>query len=199
MKSYALAYHSCNPSDPSCIGGVSFLSYDHGLGANNVIEYEVVLASGKIVTANSKKNSDLFWALKLGSTNYGIVTSFTINVFPVGAFWSGSRIFNYSDADALIANYPAYVDATNHNDTAAFTQFAFITVGGEKVLDVLMAFRSEEPEPPLYRVLAGDVVAAQDNMEMTDVTGALENIRDTSKVRTIPLTLSLTNTDDACK
>lgn len=178
---------------------MSFLSFEHGLGADNVIEYEVVLASGDIVTVNSKDNSDLFWALRLGSTNYGIVTSFTINVFPIGSFWAGYQIFNYTDVDALIANYPSYVDAANHNDTAAFTQFALVTIGGEKVVQALMAFRSEEPEPPLYHVLAGDAVPAQDNMGMTDVTGALENIRDTTKVRTIPLTLSLKNTDDACK
>lgn len=151
------------------------------------------------MTANSKENSNLFWALRLGSTNYGVVTSFTINVFPVGGFWSGNRVYNYSDADALLANYPSYVDASNHNDTAAFTQFVFTVAGGEKVCEALLAYRSEEEEPPLYQVLAGDVEPVQDNMELTDVIGALNNIRDTSKVRSAPMTISVTNTDDACK
>ena len=180
-------------------GGISFLSYNHGLGSDNIIEYEIVLASGEIVIANSNKNSDLFWALRLGSTNYGIVTSFTIKAFPIGPFWSGSRAYNYTDADILLANYPAYVDATNHNDTAAFTQFVFSVVDGEKMVGLSLGFRSEEPEPLLYEVLAGDAQIVEDNMEMTDVIGALENIRDTSKVRSMPMTLSLTNTDDACK
>ena len=51
-------------------GGISFLSLEFGFGSDNVINYEIVLADGSIVNANESERSDLYWALKGGSTNY---------------------------------------------------------------------------------------------------------------------------------
>ncbi|KAG5220858.1 FAD-binding domain-containing protein [Salix suchowensis] len=53
-----------------------------GLGSDNVLDYEVVLADGSIVHANESERSDLYWALKSGSTNYGIVTRFLMPAIP---------------------------------------------------------------------------------------------------------------------
>lgn len=66
------------------IGGLSYLSTQHGWAMNTVIEYEVVLASGEVVTASKTKNSDLYKALKGGGNNFGIVTTYRMKVFPTG-------------------------------------------------------------------------------------------------------------------
>ena len=52
-------------------GGLSFLSAQYGLAADNVVNYEVVLASGSIVNANATSYTDLFWALKGGGNQFG--------------------------------------------------------------------------------------------------------------------------------
>ncbi|KAK4226014.1 FAD-binding protein [Podospora fimiseda] len=63
-------------------GGIGPLSSIHGLAADQVLEYTVITAKGDLVTANSKSNTDLFWALRGGGAGtFGVVTSMTVKVF----------------------------------------------------------------------------------------------------------------------
>ncbi|EKM58293.1 uncharacterized protein PHACADRAFT_90057, partial [Phanerochaete carnosa HHB-10118-sp] len=62
-------------------GGYSLKSNCHGLGIDNVVEFEIVTPDGRVRTANADKNSDLFQALRGGGNNFGIVTKFTLRTF----------------------------------------------------------------------------------------------------------------------
>lgn len=73
--------------------GLSFLSSQYGLPCDYVTNYEVVLANGTIVNANAQSNPDLFWALKGGGNQFGIVTKFTIKTIPLGLIWGGYRLY----------------------------------------------------------------------------------------------------------
>lgn len=87
-------------------GGISFFSNIYGWACDNVASYEVVTASGIIVNASPSSFPDLFWALRGGGNNFGVVTKFTINTIPLpgGQIWGGSRIHT---AD----QFPAVIDA----------------------------------------------------------------------------------------
>lgn len=64
-------------------GGHSALSPRYGLAADNILEMEVVTASGEILTANQDQNQDLFWALRGGGgSTFGVITSLTMKTFP---------------------------------------------------------------------------------------------------------------------
>lgn len=65
-------------------GGLSFLTAEHGWAANNLLEAELVLANGTIVTASSDNHPDLLKVLKAGGPNVGIVTAYTLRAHPVG-------------------------------------------------------------------------------------------------------------------
>ncbi|KAL8961404.1 MAG: hypothetical protein Q9193_002034 [Seirophora villosa] len=63
-------------------GGISFFSARFGFVCNNILSYEIVLADGTIATASESSNPDLWRALKGGSNNFGVVTSFVARTFP---------------------------------------------------------------------------------------------------------------------
>lgn len=70
-------------------GGVNFYGNQFGFSADQVTRYEVVLANGEIVEATKRKNADLFWALKGGSSNFGVVTRFDMKTIPSKKVWAG--------------------------------------------------------------------------------------------------------------
>ncbi|KAF2125375.1 FAD-binding domain-containing protein [Dothidotthia symphoricarpi CBS 119687] len=92
-------------------GGISFLTNEYGLVCDNVASFDVVTASGVIVTASSTQNSDLFWALRGGGNNFGIVTSFNINTHPLvnDLLWGGTRTFT---EDVFPEVVTAWIDLT---------------------------------------------------------------------------------------
>ncbi|KAH7014458.1 uncharacterized protein B0I36DRAFT_299373 [Microdochium trichocladiopsis] len=102
-------------------GGVNFHGNQHGWSADNVLEYEVVLASGEIATVSAVENPDLFWALKGGSSNFGIVTKFRLRTFKSGTdgkVLAGTYTVSAEHLDAFfvaIAHYAAYnTDPLSH-------------------------------------------------------------------------------------
>ncbi len=70
-------------------GGFGWLSIKYGLVCDNILECTVVLADGRIVKANSKENTDLFWALRGAGQNFGVVTEFVFQAYEQGNLWAG--------------------------------------------------------------------------------------------------------------
>lgn len=87
-------------------GGISYFGSRRGWASNQVSNYEIVLANSTIVNANAQENSDLFWALKSGANNFGIVTRFDVKTFPLTKIYGGQTIY---DAKYL----PEVMDAAN--------------------------------------------------------------------------------------
>ena len=90
-------------------GGINFFGSQFGWSVSRVANFEVVLANSSIVQANKDTNPDLFWALKGGSSNFGIVTRFDCRTFPVNSLYGGTTIYKseflneYLDAIASYA------------------------------------------------------------------------------------------------
>ncbi|KAH7198520.1 uncharacterized protein B0J16DRAFT_330511 [Fusarium flagelliforme] len=74
-------------------GGNAFFTARQGFGCDNVVSYQVVLASGEVVTANENTNNDLFRVLKGGSNNFGIVINFTMKAIKTDRVWGGMTLF----------------------------------------------------------------------------------------------------------
>lgn len=98
-------------------GGKSFLTPRRGFACDNVLEFEVVLADGSIVKANKDEHADLFRALKGGSNNFGIVTSFKMAMVESKKIWGGITIYSKEHIGAAIeATHDFTVNAATHPD-----------------------------------------------------------------------------------
>ena len=86
-------------------GGHGYLSRQYGLAVDNLIEADVVLADGSFVTASETENADLFWALRGGGGNFGVVTSFLFRTNPAGMIYGGPIIFDLADAATVMRWY----------------------------------------------------------------------------------------------
>ena len=83
-------------------GGHGYLSRKYGLTIDNLLEADVVLADGKLVTASATQHEDLFWALRGGGGNFGVVTSFLYRAHPVSTVYGGPIFFDLSDAPRVM-------------------------------------------------------------------------------------------------
>jgi len=78
-------------------GGVGWLMRKHGLACDNLISADVVTADGRLVRASADQNAELFWGLRGGGGNFGIVTSFEFQLHPVGPTIMGGAVFYPGD------------------------------------------------------------------------------------------------------
>jgi FAD/FMN-containing dehydrogenase len=86
-------------------GGTGYLTRKHGLTIDNLLEADVVLADGRLVTTNKDQNPDLFWALRGGGGNFGVVTSFLFQAHPVSTVYAGPIFWLAKDAKAVMRAY----------------------------------------------------------------------------------------------
>jgi len=110
---------------------------------DNVVSYDVVLGNGTQVAANSSSNPDLFWALKGGSNNFGIVTKFTIKTFPIPYISTTIQQFNESAVPDFIE---ATVDLVNND---------FSDVAAGAVISITYNATSKQVSPSLLGVQEG--------------------------------------------
>ncbi|KAK0618962.1 hypothetical protein B0T14DRAFT_565862 [Immersiella caudata] len=108
-------------------GGISYFSGQRGWACDNVRAYEVVLASGEMVTASPTSNSDLYWSLRGGAaTNLGIVTRFDLASFEQGLLWANSLVYNATLNSTLIPLFQNLTVTGLPSDPAAHTYFGFV-------------------------------------------------------------------------
>src|SRR6202162_5067090 len=86
-------------------GGSGYLTRKHGLTIDNLLEADVVLADGRIVTANKSENADLLWGLRGGGGNFGVVTSFLFEAHPAGTVYGGPIFWELKDAARIMQWY----------------------------------------------------------------------------------------------
>src|SRR6056297_2721469 len=87
-------------------GGMGYLRRKWGLSCDNLRSVEVVTADGRVVTASEDENEDLFWAVRGGGGNFGIVTSFEFRLYPLGPeIYGALTIYPFDDASSVLRKW----------------------------------------------------------------------------------------------
>ncbi|KAJ7701558.1 hypothetical protein B0H17DRAFT_1244389, partial [Mycena rosella] len=125
---WKMVYHALEPYHLGTIGGrtsdVGVAGFLLG-GDDNVVAYEVVRADGTIVVATPHSYSDLYWAIKYGSTNFGIVTRFDMSTFPLDKIWGGALFYDISYARPLLDSLVNFT-AKLADDPKGMSAFGFL-------------------------------------------------------------------------
>jgi FAD/FMN-containing dehydrogenase len=92
-------------------GGFGWLTRKYGMSVDNLVSADVITADGKRLRASAEENPDLFWAIRGGGGNFGVVTLFEFQLHPVGPeLLSGLFVFPFAQAKALLTKYRDFVD-----------------------------------------------------------------------------------------
>jgi hypothetical protein len=106
-------------------GGIGHLTRGCGLTIDNLLEVDMVLADGRFVTASKKKNADLFWAVRGGGGNFGVVTSFLFCLHAIRTDYAGPIMYEMSEAVEVMKWYRTFITKAPNQLTGFF---AFLTV-----------------------------------------------------------------------
>jgi FAD/FMN-containing dehydrogenase len=106
-------------------GGIGHLTRQFGLTVDSMLAVDMVLADGRFVTASTKENADLFWAVRGGGGNFGVVTSFLFKAHPVHTNYAGPMLWQMEDAPDVMKWYRRFIKKAP-KELNGF--FAFLTV-----------------------------------------------------------------------
>ncbi|CAO1601842.1 hypothetical protein XANCAGTX0491_005478 [Xanthoria calcicola] len=148
-------------------GGVSFFSGRHGWALDGVKCYQVVLANGQIRDINQKSDPDLYFALRGGGNNFGIVTRFDLETFPQGLMWGGSTVHPPTTNASIYRAFENFANNASQNpDAALITAYAYSQ--GSYIFANTYEYALPTPFPPAFN-------------EFTSIP----NITDTQRITTL--------------
>lgn len=93
-------------------GGFGWLTRKYGMTVDNLVSAQVVTADGKMLRASETENTDLFWAVRGGGGNFGIITQFEFQLYPVGPeILAGLIVFPFDEAKQVLEKYREFADS----------------------------------------------------------------------------------------
>ena len=150
-------------------GGIGWKVRKHGLALDNLAAAAVVTASGQVVRASAAENPELFWAIRGGGGNFGIVTAFDFAAHPTTEVFYGTIAFPAAEAATVLQGWADYL-RTAPEELTSVAEFANPFAGGpEAPVEILVAFDGDDPDlaaqaiDPIRRLgtVTGDDIALQ--------------------------------------
>jgi FAD/FMN-containing dehydrogenase len=119
-------------------GGIGWLQRMHGLACDNLLSADIVTADGRFLTASASENADLFWGLRGGGGNFGIVTAFEYRLHPVGQVVAGPAVHPFSAARDVCRFYREFSQSAPDE---LFVELGFATLpDGQRAVLVFVVY-----------------------------------------------------------
>jgi FAD/FMN-containing dehydrogenase len=125
-------------------GGLGWLMRQHGLACDNVLAVEIVTADGQVRRASATENPDLFWAVRGGGGNFGVVTSFEFRLHPMRTLYAGMLVFPGPQAPQVLRRYREVAE----NAPDELTVFAALMTSpdGQPITAIFPAYNGPKPK-----------------------------------------------------
>ena len=127
-------------------GGIGWKVRKYGLALDNVVAAEVVTASGEVVHASAQQNPELFWAIRGGGGNFGIVTAFDFVAHPTTDIFHGRIAFPASAAVTVLQGWADHLRTAPEALTSIATLANPFAGGPEAPVEIYVAFDGDDPE-----------------------------------------------------
>lgn len=124
-------------------GGVGWLMGKCGLVCDNTLSYTLVAPTGHVITANKEEHPDLFWALKGGGGNFGVVTSISYHLYPITHVLSGMLLYPLSSGREVLRHYRDFVMAGLPDELIMYAS-SVTTPEGLKAIAIIPAYCGED-------------------------------------------------------
>ena len=125
-------------------GGIGWLMGRCGLVCDNTFAYDVATADGEMVRASADEHPDLFWALKGGGGNFGVVTSITYRLYPITTVVSGMLLFPLAQGRQVLRHYRDFVSSGLPDELIVYAA-ALCAPDGTRCLGLFPAYCGEDP------------------------------------------------------
>ncbi|KAI4183119.1 MAG: hypothetical protein L6R41_005584 [Letrouitia leprolyta] len=132
-------------------GGMSYFASRYGFACDQVLNFEVALGNGHIFNANVISNSDLWFALKGGSNNFGIVTRFDLKTFPQGKIFTGTIDNPIHTLPEQVRAFAGFSNATSFDTNAALINTYAYTSRSGWVIQNLLVYLKHDLNPPALK------------------------------------------------
>jgi FAD binding domain/Berberine and berberine like len=119
-------------------GGLGWLNGCYGLACDNLLSADVVTADGQLLRASPQQNTDLFWGIRGGGGNFGVVTSFEYQLHPVDGVLAGALSYPLSTAPQILRFYDDYVKAAPDELSTAIS--LALTPTGEPTVSIVVCY-----------------------------------------------------------
>ncbi|MCJ1355858.1 MAG: hypothetical protein MMC33_005850 [Icmadophila ericetorum] len=135
-------------------GGISYFTPRVGFACDNVVNFEIVLASGAFTNINATSNPSLFRALKGGANNFGVVTRFDLSTFPQGEVFDGSFTQTIEYREDVFQAFANIAGAKEYDEYASIvTGLIFNSTSKAWVIGSTAVYTKPEPDPEVYKDL----------------------------------------------
>ncbi|MCJ1467759.1 hypothetical protein MMC07_006384 [Pseudocyphellaria aurata] len=156
-------------------GGISFFSGRRGWACDGVRNYEVVLANGKITNVNTHSHPDMYFALRGGGNNFGIVTRFDLETFEQGQLWGGSKLYPIALNASIIKAFDNFANnASDDPDAALIVTFDYVQ--GQYISVNDYEYAKPVVNPPIFREFM-KIESNLSTMRISDLTNLTLELR----------------------
>ncbi|KAF8551796.1 FAD-binding domain-containing protein [Imleria badia] len=176
-------------------GGYTWFTNQYGLTIDTVQAFELVMPNGTAINVTDTSSPDLFFALKGGQNNFGIVTRFTLKTFPQSQVWGGVTIFPTTFITQYVLGEITQATANfvaNNKDPKAAIITSYNYLLGLPVPTVILFYDAPTPPPGIFDEFL-NIFPSLDGIATRNFTAFVKSVPNVVPVRIIPNSISVTN------